>query len=104
MSIEERSHSSRGFGRRRFRKLAWRHNPILLCAGLAALLMVPGASTLLWVLLGYIRKAVWHPGWVLFGAIHLLVGSQVLTLAALSLLTKRAERRVLQEIRTHTLT
>jgi len=85
-------------------KLAWKHNPLLLCSGLAGLLVVPALLTLSWVILEYLRKGIWLLGWALLGTILLVMGTQALTLAGMSLLTKNAERRLAQEIRTHTVT
>ena len=80
-------------------KLAWRYNPLLLCSGLAGLLAIPGAVTLLWVLFEYTTKAGWHQGWAMLGTALLVLGTQGLTLAGVSLLTKNTERRLVQEMR-----
>jgi dolichol-phosphate mannosyltransferase len=82
-------------------KLAWKYNPLLLCSGLACLLLVPALLTLFWVILEHLT-GTWHLGWALLGTILLVSGTQALTLAGISVLTKNAERRLAREIRTHT--
>jgi glycosyltransferase involved in cell wall biosynthesis len=76
--------------------LAWRYSPVLLCSGLAGLFAIPAASVLLWVLLEYFTRAAWHLGWALFGTVLLILATQALTLTAISLLVKNAERRILR--------
>ena len=80
-------------------KLAWKYNPILVYAGLTALLAVPAASILLWTLFDYATKGAWHAGWALLGAIMMIIATQALTLAGTSVLTKQSERRILQRMR-----
>jgi glycosyltransferase involved in cell wall biosynthesis len=77
-------------------KLAWRYNPVLLCSGLAGLLAIPAASVLLWVVFEYFTKATWNVGLALAGTVMLVLATQALTLAGISLLTKNAEKRMLQ--------
>jgi dolichol-phosphate mannosyltransferase len=77
-------------------KLAWRYNPVLLCSGMAGLLAIPAASILLWVVFEYFTKATWDLGWALAGTVMLVLATQALTLAGISLLTKNAEKRMLQ--------
>jgi dolichol-phosphate mannosyltransferase len=85
-------------------RLAWTHNPLLLCSGLAGLLVVPALLTLSWVILEYLTSGVWLLGWALSSAVLLMLGAQALTLAGVSLLTKNAERRLVREIRTQPVT
>jgi len=85
-------------------KLAWKHNPTLLCSGLAATLVFPALLTLSWVILKYSTKQIWLLNWALLGTALLIMGTQASTIAAVSLLTKNSERRLAREIRTHTVT
>jgi glycosyltransferase involved in cell wall biosynthesis len=77
-------------------KLAWRYNPVLICSGLAGLLAIPAASILLWVVFEYFTKATWNLGWALAGTVMLILSTQALTLAGVSLLTKNVEKRMPQ--------
>jgi len=82
-------------------KLTWKYNPILAYSGLAALLLIPSAIILLWTLLDYLAKGVWHMRLTLLAAIMVIIATQAFTLAGSSILTKNSERRILQEIRNH---
>jgi len=65
-------------------RLAWKYNPLLLCAGLGGLSVVPAGLILSWVALEHLTMAVWHQGWALLGGILLILGTQALTLAGIS--------------------
>ncbi|MEM3437495.1 MAG: glycosyltransferase family 2 protein [Nitrososphaerales archaeon] len=79
--------------------LARRYNPVLLFSSIAALTGIPAIIILLWVLYENLVNHVWHSGYALFGVMLLLLASQGLTVATLSILFKRIERRLLNEIK-----
>jgi dolichol-phosphate mannosyltransferase len=79
--------------------LARRYNPVLLFSSIAALTGIPAIMILLWVLYENIFNHIWHSGYALFGVMLLLLASQGLTVATLSILFKRIERRLLDEIK-----
>jgi len=83
-------------------KLAWKYNPVLVCSGLGSLLVIPALLTLSWVILEHLTKGIWLPAWALLGTALLIMGTQALTVAGVSQLTKNTERRLAREIRTHT--
>jgi dolichol-phosphate mannosyltransferase len=81
-------------------KMAWLYNPVFLLSAIAALLAVPGALILIWQL--YIRYVFgaerWSLGWAWLGLVLLVIGLQGFTLATISLLLKRVERRILRAV------
>jgi len=80
-------------------KLAWKYNPILLCSGLAALLGIPAGLILLWSVLDYVTRGAWHLGWVLLGGLLMVIATQAITVANVSIMTKHSEIRLTQEMR-----
>lgn len=78
-------------------RVAWLYNPVFFFSILAALLAAPGLIILLHQLtLRYLYGAeAWSVGWAWFGLILLILGLQGLTVATVSLLLKRMERRIL---------
>ncbi|MCP8317830.1 MAG: glycosyltransferase [archaeon] len=79
--------------------LARKHNPILLFSSIAALSGVPAIAIMLWVLYENLVNRIWHSGFALFGVMLLLLASQGLTVATISILIKRIERRLMSEIK-----
>jgi len=57
-----------------------------------------------WILVDHLTRAVWHPGWALMAAILLISGTQALTLAGISFLTRNSERRLARQIRKDAMT
>ncbi len=85
-------------------KMCWLYNPVFLFSAFTALLAVPGAYILLWQL--YIRwiygSEAWSIGWTWLGLTLLVVGLQGLSIATISLLLKRMERRIINMQKRHT--
>jgi dolichol-phosphate mannosyltransferase len=80
--------------------LARAYNPIFLFATLASLLAIPGIGITLWQL--YLRwlygADAWSLGVVWLGLFLLILGVQGFTIATISLLLKRVERRLIQRM------
>ncbi|MCD6244796.1 MAG: glycosyltransferase [Candidatus Korarchaeota archaeon] len=78
-------------------KVAWLYNPVFLLSAIGSILTVPGIVILFWQL--YIRYMYgaerWSFGWAWLGLILLVIGLHAFTVATISLLLKRLERRVL---------
>jgi len=78
-------------------KVAWLYNPVFLLSAIGSILAIPGIVILVWQL--YIRYMYgaerWSFGWAWLGLILLVIGLQSFTIATISLLLKRLERRIL---------
>jgi len=78
-------------------KVAWLYNPVFLLSAIGSILTVPGTVILFWQL--YIRYMYgaerWSFGWAWLGLILLVIGLHAFTVATISLLLKRLERRIL---------
>lgn len=83
-------------------RLARSYNPVFLFASLASLLAIPGTGiTLLELYLRLIYGSeAWSLGTVWLGLILLIIGVQGFTVATITLLLKRVERRLLERIGT----
>ncbi|MCP8309504.1 MAG: glycosyltransferase [archaeon] len=79
--------------------LARKHNPVLLFSSIAALTSIPATAILLWVLYENLVNHIWHSGYALFGVMLLLLASQGLTVATISVLIKRIERHLMNEMK-----
>ncbi len=77
--------------------LARRYNPALLFSGLVALAAVPALFILGWVALEVILYGVWHSGYALTGLMLLVFASQGLTVATISLMLRRMEKRIMKQ-------
>ena len=77
--------------------LARRYNPALFFSGLVALAVVPASFILGWVVLEVVLYGVWHSGYALTGLMLLVLASQGLTVAAISLLLRRMEKRIIKQ-------
>lgn len=77
------------------------YNPVFILSALVALLTVPGAAILLEQLtLRYLYGSrAWSLGWSWLGLVLFVAGLQGLAVAVISLMLKRMERRIIQEIR-----
>jgi dolichol-phosphate mannosyltransferase len=82
-------------------KVTWLYNPIFIISFLIGLLAVPGAIILLWQLrLRYLYGAeAWSLGWSWLGLILFIAGLQGISMATISLILKRIERRILQALK-----
>ena len=78
-------------------KVAWLYNPILLFCSMASLFALIGIVILIWQLYTrYLYGAeAWSWGWAWLGLVLLIVGLQAFTIAIISLLLKRVERRII---------
>jgi dolichol-phosphate mannosyltransferase len=81
--------------------LARAYNPVFLLSTLAALFTIPGVALLLWELtMRWLYGAqYWSEGKVWLGLFLLVVGLQGFTLATISLLIRRLEKRILTTVK-----
>jgi dolichol-phosphate mannosyltransferase len=84
-------------------KLARFYNPVLLFSAFASLAIIPAFVILFWVFLQATLYSTYHSGYALMGGILLLLGSQALTVGAISILLKKFEYRIKQKLRNHSL-
>jgi len=79
-------------------KVMWLYNPVFFFSALVSILAVPGAVILLEQLtLRYLYGAgAWSIGWSWLGLVLFVAGLQGLSVAVISLLLKRMERRIIQ--------
>lgn len=79
-------------------KIAWLYNPVLLFSSLGSMLGLLGLGTTTWQL--YLRyvygEAAWSIGWSWLGLVLLVLGINSFTIAIISLMLKRMERRIIQ--------
>ena len=80
-------------------KVALLYNPVFSFSALAALLALPGVAILLHQLYLRYMYGKWSIGWSWLGLLLLMIGLQGLTVAILSLLLKRLERRMMRLIK-----
>ena len=76
--------------------LARTYNPALFFSGLMVLAVVPASFILGWVAFEELLFGIWHSGYALAGLILLVLAFQGLTVAAISLLLKRMEQRIMR--------
>lgn len=78
-------------------RVAWLYNPIFIFSSLASLLIIPGGIILFeQLLLRYLYGAeAWSMGWSWLGLTLFMIGLQGLTVATISLMLKRMERRII---------
>jgi len=77
--------------------LARRYNPALLFSGLVALAAIPALFMLGWVALEVLLHGVWHSGYALTGLMLLVLASQGLTVATVSIMLRRMEKRIMKQ-------
>jgi dolichol-phosphate mannosyltransferase len=79
-------------------KISWLYNPVLIFSSLGSILGVGGLAILIWQL--YMRyifgEKAWSIGWTWLGLVLLIVGVQSFTIAIISLMLKRMERRLMR--------
>lgn len=80
-------------------KIMWLYNPVFMISALAALLAIPGAVILLHQLTLRYLYGSWSIGWSWLGLVLFIAGLQGITVAAISLMLKRVERRIIQVLR-----
>jgi glycosyltransferase involved in cell wall biosynthesis len=76
------------------------YNPALLFSALVALAVIPALLLLGWVAFDLYFYGVWHQWYFLTGLILFILASNGLTVATLSLMLKRIEKRIKAEIGT----
>jgi glycosyltransferase involved in cell wall biosynthesis len=79
--------------------MAYYYNSVLLYAGIVSLAAIPGAAVLIWALYEKMATNVWHGGYALVGVLLVLFATQGIGAGIGSLQTKRAENRILRELR-----
>lgn len=76
-------------------KISWLYSPVLLFSSIGSLLGLGGLAILLWQL--YMRyifgEKAWSIGWTWLGLVLLMLGLQSFTIATITLMLKRLERR-----------
>mgnify|MGYP001626208162 FL=1 len=79
-------------------KIVWLYNSVLLFSSIGSFLGIIGLGIIFWQLaLRYIHGAeAWSWGWAWLGLTLLVLGLQAFTIAIISLLLKRMERRIIQ--------
>jgi glycosyltransferase involved in cell wall biosynthesis len=75
-------------------RLANAHNPVLLYSGVVTLVSIPAAMTVAWVIYERLAHNVWHEGYALFGTMLFVIAVQSLSVATISTLIQRSERRI----------
>jgi dolichol-phosphate mannosyltransferase len=79
-------------------KISWLYNPVLTFSSIGSILGLGGLAILLWQL--YMRyifgEKAWSVGWTWLGLVLLIVGIQSFTIAIISLMLKRLERRIMR--------
>jgi glycosyltransferase involved in cell wall biosynthesis len=79
-------------------KISWLYNPVLTFSSMGSILGLGGLAILLWQL--YMRyifgEKAWSVGWTWLGLVLLIVGIQSFTIAIISLMLKRLERRIMR--------
>jgi dolichol-phosphate mannosyltransferase len=78
--------------------LARTYNPALLFLSLMALAMIPAAFMLGWVAFEVLFFGVWNNGYALIGLILLFLASQGLTGAIISVLLRKMEKRMINQL------
>jgi dolichol-phosphate hexosyltransferase len=73
-------------------------SPLFMFGILSALLAIPAIGLLLWVAYQDLTSGIFHSGYVLLGIMLLLLASQGLGVALMSLVTKRSEHRLRRAI------
>jgi len=77
--------------------LARRYNPALLFSGLVTLAAIPALFMLGWVAFEVVLHGVWHSGYALTSLMLLVFASQGLTVATISLMFRRMEKRIIRQ-------
>jgi len=77
--------------------LSRRYNPALLFSAIVALLAIPAAILLGWVALEVFLYGVWHSGYALTGLMLMILASQGLTVATISIMLRRMEKRITRQ-------
>jgi len=79
--------------------MANRYNPVFLYSAIASLSAVPGTIIIIWVVYENLFNRVWHSGFALFGVMLMLLATQAIAVMVISLLIKRVERRIADQLR-----
>jgi len=79
--------------------LARSHNPVLLFSAVSTASIIPASIMLAWVSYEVLIHNIWHSGVALVGIMLLLFASQAFAVATISILLKRMEKRISDQIR-----
>jgi len=77
--------------------LARTYNPTLLFSTFVALAVVPASFILGWVAFEMVFYGVWHSGFALTGLMLLVLASQGVTIATISIMLRRMEKRITKQ-------
>ena len=75
------------------------YNPVVLYGAIVSLAAIPAAGILLYTIYDKLVLNIWHSGYALLGIMLLLLATQAAAVSVMSLLVKRSEHRVIQNIR-----
>ena len=75
-------------------RLANIYNPVLLYSGIIALALIPSIIVFAWVVYERILLKVWHSGYALFALMLFLLATQAASVATISIMIQREERRL----------
>lgn len=79
--------------------MAYYYNPVFLFGSIVGLAAIPAAGILLWVMFEGLFLGVWHGIYAVFGLGLFLIATQAASVALMSLVTKRSERRITSQLR-----
>ena len=74
-------------------RLANTYNPVLLYSGIIAVTIIPSVAILGWAMYERFVWNAWHSGYVLISIMLFLVATQALSVATISIMLQRSERR-----------
>ncbi len=81
--------------------LARLYNPVLFFSALTSLFFIPATIILTWVAVEALFYGMWHSGWVLMSVMLILLASQGLTIATISVMLKRMEKRITRKLKSN---
>jgi len=81
--------------------MTYYESPLVLFGLLSSILAVPALGLLGWVAYEALAAGIFHSGIALFGVMLLLLGSQGMAVALMSLVTKRSEHRLRRAMQDH---
>lgn len=79
--------------------MAYYYNPVFLFGSIVGLAAVPAVAILLAVMFDGLYSGIWHGVYALFGLGLLLLSTQAASVALMSLITKRSERRITNQLK-----
>jgi glycosyltransferase involved in cell wall biosynthesis len=79
--------------------MAYYYNPVFLFGALVSLAAIPATGILLWVLFEGLFLGIWHGIYATFGLGLLLIATQAASVALISLIMKRSEKRIMSQLK-----